>query len=132
MLIVGGRQRRPPELYFVFPATAVEDALAQLRIGLARRRGWSRSLLALLIVAGLIARGILRPVAAPGRAARRIADGDLAARVPGGGRDEFGRWAADFNRMADSLEATVARLEERRSSRTAGSSPTSPTSSGRR
>jgi two-component system sensor histidine kinase MtrB len=46
-----------------------------------------------------------------GRAARRIAGGDLAARVPEGGRDEVGRWAAEFNRMADSLEATVGRLE---------------------
>jgi two-component system sensor histidine kinase MtrB len=65
-----------------------------------------------LLTAGIIARGILRPVAAAGDAARRIAGGDLAARVPEGGRDEFGRWAAEFNRMATSLETTVARLEE--------------------
>jgi signal transduction histidine kinase len=32
--------------------------------------------------------------------------------VPEGGRDEFGRWAAEFNRMADSLETTVASLED--------------------
>ncbi len=110
VLIVGGRQAGPPELYFVFPATAVEDALAQLRIGLLGA-GMIAILLALL-TSRLIARGILRPVAASGRAARRIADGDLSARVPGGGRDEFGRLAADFNRMADSLEASIGRLEE--------------------
>ena len=45
------------------------------------------------------------------RAARRIAGGDLTARVPAGGRDEFGRWGAEFNRMADTLETTVGRLE---------------------
>ena len=110
VLIVGGRQDGPPELYFVFPARAVEEALAQLRIGLVGA-GLVAILLALL-TSRLIARGILRPVAASGRAARRIADGDLSARVPGGGRDEFGRLAADFNRMADSLQASVGRLEE--------------------
>ena len=94
----------------MFPARAVEDALAQLRIGLLGA-GLVAILLALL-TSRFIARGILRPVAASGRAARRIADGDLSARVPGGGRDEFGRLAADFNRMADSLQASIGRLED--------------------
>ncbi len=110
VLIVGGRQGGPPDLYFVFPASDVETALAQLRIGLL-----VAGLLAVVVAlatAGVIARGILRPVGAGGRAARRIADGDLSARVPGGGRDEFGRWAAEFNRMAGSLEETVGRLEQ--------------------
>jgi len=109
VLIVGGRQGGDPELYFVYSAAAVNDALAQLRLGLVVA-GLLAILLA-LVTARLIARGILRPVAASGRAARRIADGDLSARVPGGGRDEFGRWAADFNRMADSLEMSIGRLE---------------------
>ena len=37
-----------------------------------------------------------------------IADGDLAARVPEGGRDEFGRWAAEFNRIALSFFGATA------------------------
>ncbi len=110
VLIVGGRQGGPPDLYFVFPAGDVEDALAQLRLGLLA--GGLLAILLALATSSLIARGILRPVAASGRAARRIADGDLGARVPGGGRDEFGRWAADFNRMADSLQASITRLED--------------------
>ena len=110
VLVVGGRQGGYPELYFVFSARAVEEALAQLRLGLLGA-GLVAILLA-LVTSGFVARGILRPVAESGRAARRIADGDLAARVPGGGGDEFGRWAADFNRMADSLEASIGRLEE--------------------
>jgi two-component system sensor histidine kinase MtrB len=109
-LVIGGRQGGPPDLYFVFPARAVEDALAQLRVGLIVAA--LLAVLVALLAAGAIARGILRPVADAGGAARRIADGDLSARVPEGGRDEFGRWAAEFNRMAGSLEATVARLEE--------------------
>ena len=69
------------------------------------------AVLVALVTAGFIARGILRPVDDAARAARRIAGGDLTARVPAGGRDEFGRWGAEFNRMADTLETTVGRLE---------------------
>ena len=109
VLIVGGRQGGPPDLFFVFRADAVEDALAQLRVGLLVAA--AIAVVVALLTAGAIARGILRPVAAAGDAARRIGRGDLGARVPEGGRDEFGRWAAEFNRMADSLETTVGRLE---------------------
>jgi two-component system sensor histidine kinase MtrB len=109
-LLVGGRQASGPALYFVFPAQAVEDALAQLRLGLLA--GGLVAILLALVTSGLIARGILRPVTAGATAARRIADGDLDARVPTGGTVEMARWAGDFNRMADSLQATVTRLEE--------------------
>jgi signal transduction histidine kinase len=64
-----------------------------------------------LATAGLIARGILRPVDSGSSAAARIAAGDLSARLQTGGADEFARFAAEFNRMADSLAATVTRLE---------------------
>jgi two-component system sensor histidine kinase MtrB len=109
VLVVGGRQAPSPDLYFVFPAADVEAALAQLRFGLLA--AGLLAVLVALVTAGLIARGILRPVDAAARAARRIADGDLTARVPEGGSDEFGRWAAEFNRMAATLETTVGRLE---------------------
>ena len=109
VLVVGGRQGGPPDLFFVFPAGPVDEALAQLRAGLLV--GGAIAIGIALLVAWIIARWLLRPVAEAGRAARRIAGGDLSARVPERGRDEVGRWAAEFNRMADSLEATVARLE---------------------
>ena len=110
VLIVGGRSAgQAPDCYFIFKAQPVIDAVAQLRLGLL-----GAGLIAIsvaLLAAGVIARGILLPVDAAGRAARRIAAGDLGARVPEGGRDEFGRWAAEFNHMADSLQATVLSLE---------------------
>jgi two-component system sensor histidine kinase MtrB len=109
VLIVGGRQAGSPSLYFVFEASDVETALAQLRIGLAAAA--ALAILAALAAGGLIARGILRPVDAAAGAARRIGGGDLSARVPVGGRDEFGRWAVAFNEMATALESTVERLE---------------------
>ena len=109
VLVVGGRQGGPPDVYFVFPAVAVETALAQLRIGLLA--AGLLAVLVALVTAGFIARRILRPVDEAVLAARRIAAGDLTARVPQGERDEFGRWAAEFNRMAGNLETTVGRLE---------------------
>jgi signal transduction histidine kinase len=108
-LVVAGRAANGPAIYFVFPATSIEQALGQLRLGLG-----VAALVAVLLAlatAGLIARGILRPVRLGSAAAARIAAGDLSARVPGGGSDEFAAWAAEFNRMANSLEATVGQLE---------------------
>jgi signal transduction histidine kinase len=109
-LVVGGRPQGGPAFYFVFPARTIEAALAQLRLGLV-----AAGLIAMVLAlgaAGVIARGILRPVHSGSAAAARIAAGDLSARVPvGGGADEFARFAAEFNRMADSLASTVTRLE---------------------
>ena len=108
-LVVGGRYGQGPDFYFVFPAASIGASAEQLRLGL---------LVAALIAIALalattrvIARGILRPVDSGSAVAARIAAGDLSARVPAGGADEFARWAAEFNRMADSLTSTVARLE---------------------
>lgn len=109
-LVLGGRYAGTgPDFYFVFAAESIDAALVQLRVGLV-----VAALIAIalaLATAGFVARGILRPVSLGSRAAARIAGGDLSARVPAGGADEFARFAAEFNRMADSLASTVARLE---------------------
>ena len=109
-LVLGGRSANGgPDFYFVFPAEAIEQALEQLRLGLL-----AAALVAILLAlatAGLVARGILRPVSSGSAAAARIAAGDLSARVATGGADEFASFAAEFNRMADSLAETVGRLE---------------------
>ncbi len=108
-LVVGGRAGNGPAFYFVSPATSIEAALEQLRLGLAVAA--IVAILLALATARIVARGILRPVDSGSAAAARIAGGDLSARVPAGGADEFARFAAEFNRMADSLATTVARLE---------------------
>ena len=113
-LVVGGRAAGAasaggPDFYFVFPAGSIDAALEQLRLGLLVAAVIAVALA--LATAGLIARGILRPVDSGSTAAARIAAGDLSARLPAGGADEFARFAAEFNRMADSLAATVSRLE---------------------
>jgi two-component system, OmpR family, sensor histidine kinase MtrB len=108
-LVVGGRYAEGPQFYFVFSASSLETATEQLRLGLLAAAFVALALA--LATAGMIARGILRPLASGSAVAARIAGGDLAARVPTGGRDELGAWAEQFNRMADSLAATVGRLE---------------------
>jgi two-component system, OmpR family, sensor histidine kinase MtrB len=111
VLVVGGQAAITgrPELYFVFQARTIDLALGQLRLGLAA--GGVIAILLALAIARLVAGGILRPVRSGSQAAARIAAGDLTARVPGGGSDELAAWAAEFNRMADSLAATIGRLE---------------------
>jgi methyl-accepting chemotaxis protein len=100
-LVVGGRVSGA-ELYFFFSEAQLFDELGQLRtillVGLAL----------LVLVAGgvgtLVARRTLAPVAEASAAARSLAEGLLATRLPSGGRDEFGAWAASFNEMAEALE----------------------------
>jgi two-component system sensor histidine kinase MtrB len=108
-LVVGGRPAGGPAFYFVFSAKAIEDAAAQLRLGLLVAA--IVAVLLALATAGIVARGVLRPVDTGSAVAARIAAGDRTARVPVGGADELARWATEFNRMADSLTSTVARLE---------------------
>jgi signal transduction histidine kinase len=109
-LVVGGRLvPSGPDFYFVHDASALESTLAQLRLALGG--GALALVLIALLAARSIARGVLSPVEAAGRAAERIERGDLSARVPITSRDEFGVWAERFNRMAGTLEETIGRLE---------------------
>jgi two-component system, OmpR family, sensor histidine kinase BaeS len=57
-----------------------------------------------VVVAIVLARMLARPIAEVGGAARRIADGDYAARVPRDGPEELTSLADSFNQMAASLE----------------------------
>jgi signal transduction histidine kinase len=60
--------------------------------------------LASIGLALLMARMLARPLRQVGGAARRIADGDYAARVPRDGPEEIASLADSFNQMAASLE----------------------------
>jgi signal transduction histidine kinase len=55
-------------------------------------------------LAVVLARRLARPLRAVGAAARRVADGDYAARVPRSGPEEIASLADSFNQMAASLE----------------------------
>lgn len=108
-LVVGGRAANDgPVVYFVRGIGPIRDAIEQLRIALVV--GALVLIVLALLAARTIARGILAPVEAAGRAAERIERGDLSARVPVTSRDEFGTWAMRFNHMADALSDTIGRL----------------------
>jgi two-component system sensor histidine kinase MtrB len=110
-LVTGARlQPNGPAFYFIFPARSIEDALAGLRQALLA--GGVIAVILAALVGGLLARQVLRPVRQASTAASRIAEGDLSARVPAVSGDEFGAWAAAFNRMASSLEEKVVQLEQ--------------------
>ena len=60
--------------------------------------------IASVVLAVVLARMLARPLAEVGGAARRIAEGDYAARVPREGPEELTSLADSFNQMASSLE----------------------------
>ena len=64
--------------------------------------------IASIVLAVILARMLARPLAEVGGAARRIADGDYAARVPREGPEEIASLADSFNQMAASLERQEA------------------------
>lgn len=107
--------RRPPsgpDFYFLFDSSGVEAAINQLARALV---AGGLTLVALAaLAAGWTARRLLRPVATAANAAERIATGDLSARLPAESSDEFGHWAASFNRMAAALEDKVLQLQAAR------------------
>ncbi len=63
------------------------------------------AVLAAAILSAALGRRIARPLRDIGRAARRIAAGDYAARVPRTGPDELADLADSFNQMAAALQA---------------------------
>jgi len=68
------------------------------------------SLLFIALVGWWVARGVARPVEALRRATRRMAAGELSARVgrtPGHPSDELAQLATDFDAMAERIEALV-------------------------
>jgi signal transduction histidine kinase len=108
-LVTGARRAGGgPAFYFLFEAAETEAAIAQL--GQALLVGGLVLTGLAVLAARFLARGILRPVRQASAAAGRIAAGDLSARLPVNSSDEFGTWAATFNRMAASLDRTVAEL----------------------
>jgi signal transduction histidine kinase len=111
LLIVGGRiPGSSDELYVVRDEDGIHRDLGQLRSALLA--GWSLVVVLAALVGRVLARRTLEPVGRASAAARAVAEGLLATRLPVEGRDEFGAWALSFNRMADALQAKIVALSE--------------------
>jgi signal transduction histidine kinase len=113
MLISPGRAPRPPESppHWIDPEGQETVERVQRAIIIA---GLSAGGLA-LVIASLLAWGLVRPLHGLTAAAEGIARGDLSQRVPVASKDEVGELAETFNRMATALE----RAEELRRNMTA-------------
>ncbi len=68
------------------------------------------SLLVAMLVVWLIAGFIARPIRETAQAVNRIAEGDLAVRVPVKGRDEIATMQTAVNAMAATLQANIAEI----------------------
>ena len=79
------------------------------------------TLAAILVAGGLwltLTRSLVKPILAIEDSAKKIAQGDLKQRVPVTTEDEIGNLAAEFNRMAESLENYYHTLEKKVAQRT--------------
>ena len=110
-LVTGGQvPGTDAEAYFFFSEEDLRSELTELGTILLGARG---VVVALAAVAGaLLARRTLAPVARASDAARSLAEGLLATRLPVEREDEFGAWAASFNEMAEALETKITELSE--------------------
>jgi two-component system sensor histidine kinase MtrB len=86
------------------------DSLTEVRYLLAV--GWLLVVVAAAASGRWVARRALRPVRTAAAASRRLARGDLTARLAEGADDEFGTLARSFNEMADALQRQVSELRQ--------------------
>jgi two-component system sensor histidine kinase MtrB len=109
-LVVGGTAAHDVRYYFFFSQTALRDTFRDLQLVLAA--GWLVTVAVAAAIGQIMARETLRPVRAASEAATSVADGLLETRLPSASDDEFGAWAESFNRMAEALQTTIARLAD--------------------
>ena len=110
--VIGASAALPRYSWLFVTEVPAADALGELR-GL-RSLSWVLggvfSLMVVLAGWGL-AGGIAAPVRRLLAATRKLADGDLAVRVPEGGGDEIGELSEAFNQMATELAANQERIQ---------------------
>ena len=110
-LVTGGRvPGTEAEAYFFFSEEDLRSDLMEL--GTILLGGLGVVVVLAALAGALLARRTLAPVARASAAARSLAEGLLATRLPVEREDEFGAWAASFNEMAEALETKITELSE--------------------
>lgn len=74
--------------------------------------GFGVLLVVVLTIVWMIARFVIRPISSTAITAEKLAAGDLDQRVLVRGQNETARLGMSFNRMADSLQDQISRLEK--------------------
>jgi signal transduction histidine kinase/CHASE3 domain sensor protein len=126
LIVSGNGKQRVDELRSRFDSlTAREDTRARHRRAAAAHRanqalvlgagGLVLSVAMVLLFALYLRRSVVLPIGRVTLAARGLAAGHLAARVPPSGGGEVGDLGRSFNAMASSLQSQRERLEEQRS-----------------
>ncbi|MGO3886089.1 MAG: MtrAB system histidine kinase MtrB, partial [Mycetocola sp.] len=98
------------ELYIAYDLSDTERTLQFMQRTLVV--GGVALLILVAAVAWVVARLVARPVQVVAESSERLANGELETRIPVTGEDEIATLAASFNRMADSLQAQIAELEQ--------------------
>ena len=110
-LVTGGRvPGSEAEAYFFFSEEDLRSDLMEL--GTILLGGLGVVVVLAALAGALLARRTLAPVARASAAARSLAEGLLATRLPVEREDEFGAWATSFNEMAEALETKITELSE--------------------
>jgi serine phosphatase RsbU (regulator of sigma subunit) len=92
-------------------ARPVGDALREIRATAVRNLGYGLAMVAAAMIGILpLSRRLTRDLGSLSQGAERLARGDLAVQVPVRSRDELGRLAETFNRMARDLRANQHQL----------------------
>jgi signal transduction histidine kinase len=92
---------------YIVPGPVGASPAEQEFLGRVRQALWMAAVVSgslAIVVGGLLAGSILRPIRDLTSAARAIAGGDLSRRVPKRSSDELGELSLSFNQMASSLE----------------------------
>lgn len=114
-LVVGGQLQAfgsslTAPVYFIFPLTTEVEMMAIVRNALITTG------LLLLVALGLLSLGVARQAAGPirdaSRVAGKLAQGELSERMSVRGDADLAVLGASMNRMAESLESHIGRLEE--------------------
>jgi len=100
--------------WLIFVEQPLDEVMAPVRATIYR----TGMVLAILLLAGILvsrymALRLTRPIVDLEKGASRIAAGDLAVRVSGGGDEEIRSLAVEFNRMAETLHRSYAELEDK-------------------
>jgi two-component system, OmpR family, sensor histidine kinase MtrB len=98
------------QFYYLFSLKQQQDTLAL--VGRTLLLSGIALVVLLAGIAWLVTRQVVIPVRMAARIAERLADGRLQERMKPKGEDDLARLAASFNKMADSLQRQIRRLEE--------------------